>query len=192
RDRPIAETRPHVSTPVRLVAFAGPALDRAARTQPIRRKNRQWNLAPARINPLAEAKPLLLILLPRNSISLPLENASSYLPAVRLHTRPVPHRAGRQPVALDTHHATLGASRCASSHAATSRASQTRRRPTRMAGAKRPSWRSHRTVRTEMRSRSATSSIVSSSIMSLRTVMLPSQVPKPRRRARPVLGAGLR
>jgi HTH-like domain len=40
-NRPIAETRPHVGTPIRLIALAGPALDRAARTQQRRLRFRQ-------------------------------------------------------------------------------------------------------------------------------------------------------
>ena len=82
---------------------------------------------------------------------------------MRFDPCPVPHRPGRQRVTLDSHHATFGVSRCAFSHAATSRVSHIRRRPTLIAGAKRPSCRSHRTVSTDTRSRSATSSIVSSS-----------------------------
>src|SRR5699024_9593328 len=65
-------------------------------------------------------------------------------------------------VSLDAHAAPACASRLSSTHAAMSRWSQTRRRPTLIAGGKRPSWRSHRTVSTGTRRNSATSSMVQS------------------------------
>ena len=104
--RPVAETRPDVVTPVRLIALAGPALDQAAGIQPIGRHIRQRDPATAGISPLPKPQPPTLVLLPGDRVGPALKHASSDLAAMELHARPVPHRTRPQHIALHAHQAT--------------------------------------------------------------------------------------
>ena len=105
-DRPVAETRADVATPVPLVTLARRRLTELRELSQSAATSRQRYLATTRIGPLTEAKPPPLILLPGDRISLALEHASGDLPPVKLHAGAVPYRPGPQRVALDTHHAT--------------------------------------------------------------------------------------
>jgi len=88
-------------------------------------------MATARVDPITETQPPTLVLLPGDRIGLALEHTRCDIAAKGLNPRPGPYRPGRQCVTLNSHHATLGVSRCASNHAATSRVSHIKAAPLR-------------------------------------------------------------